>query len=199
MLTNQTTGEILTFSLIAQEDMTHEADVTSEPTEAGYEISDGMLTRNATLSVKGKNGVLQLSNLSSEINGVAEAISILAKWQREAHLLHYAYRNGFANCVLKKFKIRQTPKERYGYEFELELEQIRIVRAATTKVTGKTKPDGIIAKQIAEKEKKSSGGGKRTTTGSKKAKEPLLTNDQKKAIKNTQVTEYGGYTPPSAI
>lgn len=191
MLTNIETGEELRFNLISQEQLEYNAEVTKEPTEKGFEVADGVLTKNAVLKVKGKNGVVKLANMGQEITQVSQAISIIARWQQKGQLCKYIYRNGFNNCIIKKFSIKQTSKERYGYEFELELEQVRIAQQVTTKVTGKTKPDGIIAKRIAEKEKKEKGGTRKTTK-KKKSKEPTLTQAQKAAIKSKNNEFIGG-------
>ena len=191
MLTNIETGEELRFSLISQEQLEYNAEVTKEPTEKGFEVADGVLTKNAILKVKGKNGVVKLANMGPEITQVSQAISIITRWQQKGQLCKYIYRNGFNNCIIKKFSIKQTSKERYGYEFELELEQVRIAQQVTTKVTGKTKPDGIISKRIAEKEKKEKGGTRKTTK-KKKSKEPTLTQAQKAAIKSKNNETMGG-------
>lgn len=193
MITNIETGEELRFSLISQEQLEYTAEVTKEPTEKGFEVADGVLTKNAILKVKGKNGVVKLANMGQEITQVSQAISIITRWQQKGQLCKYVYRNGFNNCVIKKFSIKQTSKERYGYEFDLELEQVRVAQQVTTKVTGKTKPDGIITKRIAEKEKKEKGGARKTPKP-KKSNKPTLTDAQKEAIKNNQSKYMGPRT-----
>lgn len=192
MLTNKITGEVLIFSLITEEEVEWDAEVTKEPTEEGYEISDGILNKNAILKVKGKNGVINFKDFGGEITRVSSAISILTRWKNNGDLLTYSWRNGFGNCIIVNFKIKQTNQERYGYDVDLELEQITTVSQIQTKVTGKTKPDGIIAKRIAEKEKKTTkkkAKAKRKTTTKKKAKFSL-TGEQGKYIDNNKTDIY---------
>lgn len=183
MLTNKITGEVLKFSLISEEEVEWDAEVTKEPTEEGYEISDGILNKNTVLKIKGKNGVINFKEFGGEITRVSSAISILTKWKTNGDILVYSWRNGFDRCVIINFKIKQTNQERYGWNFDLELEQIRTVGQIQTKVTGKTKPDGIIAKKIAEKEKKAKKTkAKRKTTTKKKSNKFTLTDSVKKEI-----------------
>lgn len=114
------------YIFVETEDVSRSVSITEHSVESGLDISDNVKRNAVTLSIKGaivgqnaKETVIELEKLLNS-----------GKYAR--------YVGGdfaFSNAVIKEFKTTKSNKYWGGYEFDMEIKEIRVAKAAYKSVS----------------------------------------------------------------
>lgn len=118
------------YVFVETEEVSRSASITEHSVESGLDISDNVKRNAVTLSIKGaiigqnaKETVIELEKLLNS-----------GKYAR--------YVGGdfaFSNAVIKEFKTTKSNKYWGGYEFDMEIKEIRVAKAAYKSTAKATK------------------------------------------------------------
>ena len=98
--------------------------VTEKPVEGGV-IVDNVKQNSTTLGLTG----------AVTGDDAFQKLQQLRRYSRSGELLRYEGRNIFANVVIERFDTSHTVKIRNGFEFNLNLKEVRIATAQIVQIT----------------------------------------------------------------
>lgn len=138
------------YIFVEEEEATLSANVTQHPVETGIKVTDNVKQQPITLTVSGK--IVAVGDTSATT--IREALRQLNQY---GIVVRYQGVHILPEAVISNLKTKATAEISGGYDFEMDLTQIRIVKSAYKAAT-KT---ATTTKQVTTK--------KTTTTTTKKA------------------------------
>lgn len=138
------------YIFVEEEEATLSANVTQHPVETGIKVTDNVKQQPITLTVSGK--IVAVGDTSATT--IREALRQLNQY---GIVVRYQGVHILPEAVISNLKTKATAEISGGYDFEMDLTQIRIVKSAY-KAAAKT---ATTTKQVTTK--------KTTTTTTKKA------------------------------
>ena len=135
------------YVFVETEDVSRSVSITEHSVESGLDISDNVKRNAVTLSIKGaivgKNAKETVTKIEKLLNS--------GKYAR--------YVGGdfaFNNAVIKEFKTTKSNKYWGGYEFDMEIKEIRVAKAAYKSVSKALKGGTSQVKKSSTKSSTSS-------------------------------------------
>lgn len=165
-------GDVI-VDVVSSEDLSHDADVTTNSVEKGQDIADHVKAKAPSISI---SGLITGSDAPSKLQK-------LKKMQKDGELIKYVGRTMYNNMVIEKLHTSHAVGVHGGYTFSINLVNVRIAESQLVEVKVTPAPQPV----------KSSGSGGSNSAGMK-------TSSQVKAMtsKGNQQSKvpYGPPPPP---
>lgn len=142
-------GEVILDALV-DENVDYDAEVTSKATEKGEDISDHMKAKPFTVSLSG-----------SMIENAEAKKAALIKYQKEGELLTYIGKATLKSVVITSLQIENPVNNFEGFEYSIRLEEVKVARPETFKISVKNPKTGKQDKKTDSKVKKPTDEGRK--------------------------------------
>lgn len=103
------------LDLVESERIDEDNTITNHPVESGADISDHARNEPSILRISG-----------TMVEDAANKLQVLRNYRKERTVLHYTGRNIYGNLVIERFGRDHGKENRYGYSFDMVLQQVRI-------------------------------------------------------------------------
>ena len=115
------------YVLVTSENIDHNAEIPSHPTESGLPISDFVRKQPINLSISGQ--IVYVPN--GKVKNASDIISKLKTYQKNGNLITYVGECGkITQLLIESFNVEHNNKISGGANFDMTLKQIRVANKA---------------------------------------------------------------------
>lgn len=107
------------LTVLEDENPNDSVEVTSNSVESGMSVSDHVKANPSTVNLQ---GLMAGDNAADKLNK-------LKRYMYDAELLKYIGRNIYHNMVIKSINRNHEKRNRYGYIYDIELQEVRIAKS----------------------------------------------------------------------